>query len=112
MRSKDTAGLGYDEAAPTPQPREPGCLDRTYLHDVRTSASRPAWFRDAFWRSAPWVLRRYPALFGAVLAGTALLTLAAAAYPLFLSATASEIVAAAMSDRTSRHTARASRTGS
>jgi putative ABC transport system permease protein len=41
-------------------------------------------------------LLRYPALFVAVLAGTALLTFAAAAYPLFLSATASEIVSGAI----------------
>ncbi len=56
----------------------------------------PAWSRDALWRTAPRVLLRYPALFAAALAGTALLTLAAAAYPLFLSATSSEIVAGAI----------------
>ncbi len=72
---------------------------KTHGTDVSPSvrgASRPAWFRDAFWRTAPRVLLRYPALFAAVLAGTALLTFAAAAYPFFLSATASEIVTAAI----------------
>ncbi|HEU4356519.1 MAG TPA: hypothetical protein VFT27_13100, partial [Actinomycetota bacterium] len=48
--------------------------------------------RDALWRSAPRVLLRYPALLITVLSGTALLALAAAAAPLFLSATSSEIV--------------------
>lgn len=42
------------------------------------------------------MLLRYPALFAAVLAGTSLLTFAAAAYPLFLSATSSEILVAAI----------------
>lgn len=63
---------------------------------MRGRASGRAWFHDAFWRTAPRVLLRYTALFVAVLAGTALLTLAAAAYPLFLSATASEIVTVAI----------------
>ena len=65
-------------------------------HDVKRPAPRPTWFRDAFWRTAPRVLLRYPALFAAVLAATTLLVFAAAAYPLFLSATSSEIVTAAV----------------
>ena len=60
---------------------------------MRRGASKHALFTDAFWRTAPGVLLRYPALFAAVLAGIALLTFAAAAYPLFIWASASEIVA-------------------
>lgn len=51
---------------------------------------------DPVWWHAPTVLLRFPALFAGVAFGTLLLTLAAAAYPLFLSATTSELVRAAI----------------
>jgi putative ABC transport system permease protein len=44
------------------------------------------------WRKAPLALFRYPGLFAAVAAGCLLLVVAAAAYPLFISATASDLV--------------------
>jgi putative ABC transport system permease protein len=59
---------------------------------VRRAARGPRRSRDALWRSAPAVLLRYPALVIVVLSGTALLAVAAAAAPMFLSATSSEIV--------------------
>lgn len=55
-------------------------------------ARGPRWSRDALWRSAPGVLLRYPALLITVVSGTTLLAIAAAAAPMFLSATSSEIV--------------------
>ncbi|HYG71476.1 MAG TPA: hypothetical protein VEC15_04215 [Actinomycetota bacterium] len=51
---------------------------------------------DPVWRHAPSVLLRYRGLFVAVAVGGALLALAAAAYPLFLSATTSSLVRAAI----------------
>lgn len=59
---------------------------------VRPTARGPRWSRDALWRSAPGILLRYPALLITVVAGTALLAVAAAAAPMFLSATSNEIV--------------------
>ncbi len=44
------------------------------------------------WRKAPLALVRYPGLFAAVAFGCLLLVVAAAAYPLFISATASDLV--------------------
>lgn len=44
------------------------------------------------WRKAPLALFRYPGLFAAVAVGCLLLVVAAAAYPLFISATASDLV--------------------
>jgi putative ABC transport system permease protein len=44
------------------------------------------------WRKAPLALFRYPGLLAAVAAGCLLLVVAAAAYPLFISATASDLV--------------------
>ena len=51
---------------------------------------------DPVWRRAPLLLLRAPALFAAVAFGSLLLTLAAAAYPLFISATTSDLVRAAV----------------
>jgi putative ABC transport system permease protein len=51
---------------------------------------------DPVWRHAPTVLLRYRGLFAAIAVGSALLALAAAAYPLFLSATTSSLVRAAI----------------
>src|SRR5687767_13621940 len=42
---------------------------------------------NPLWTKAPRVLLQLPALFGAITAATALLTFAAAAYPLFISVT-------------------------
>jgi putative ABC transport system permease protein len=47
---------------------------------------------DPVWRHAPLVLLRYRTLFAAIAFGSLLLALAAAAYPLFLSATTSSLV--------------------
>jgi putative ABC transport system permease protein len=47
---------------------------------------------NPLWRKAPFVLLRFPALLAALAVGTLLLALAAAAYPLFISATTSELV--------------------
>jgi putative ABC transport system permease protein len=44
------------------------------------------------WRKAPLALLRYPGLFAAIAVGSLLLVVAAAAYPLFISATASDLV--------------------
>lgn len=44
------------------------------------------------WRKAPLAFLRYPGLFAAVAVGCLLLVVAAAAYPLFISATASDLV--------------------
>jgi putative ABC transport system permease protein len=51
---------------------------------------------DPLWRRAPTVLFRLPALFAAVAFGAMLLAGALAAYPLFMSATTSELVDAAI----------------
>ncbi|MGE5459140.1 MAG: hypothetical protein ACM3WR_00805 [Solirubrobacterales bacterium] len=59
---------------------------------MKPSVRRSRRSRDALWRAAPRVLLRYPALLLTVMLGTALLSLAAAAAPLFLSASSSEIV--------------------
>ena len=47
---------------------------------------------NPLWRAAPLVLRRYPGVLAALVAAAALLTLAAAAGPLFVSASASAAV--------------------
>jgi putative ABC transport system permease protein len=44
------------------------------------------------WRKAPLALIRYPGLFAAIVVGCLLIAVAAAAYPLFISATASDLV--------------------
>jgi hypothetical protein len=44
------------------------------------------------WRKTPLALIRYPGLFAAIVVGCLLLVVAAAAYPLFISATASDLV--------------------
>jgi hypothetical protein len=46
------------------------------------------------WRKAPFVLLRYPGLFVALAVGALLLSLAAVSYPLFISATAGDLVEA------------------
>jgi putative ABC transport system permease protein len=53
---------------------------------------------DPLWSKAPFVLLRYPGLFVSVTVGALLLALAAAAYPLFISASASELVRARIHD--------------
>lgn len=47
---------------------------------------------DPLWSKAPLVLLRYPGLFVSIAVGALLLALAASAYPLFISASASELV--------------------
>jgi putative ABC transport system permease protein len=47
---------------------------------------------DPLWKKAPLVLLRFPGLFAALAIGALLLALAGASYPLFVSATASELV--------------------
>jgi putative ABC transport system permease protein len=47
---------------------------------------------DPLWSKAPFVLFRYPGLFVSIAVGALLLALAASAYPLFISASASELV--------------------
>ncbi|MGZ8635742.1 MAG: hypothetical protein ACXWX2_02050 [Actinomycetota bacterium] len=47
---------------------------------------------DPLWKRAPRVLLRFPGLFAALAIGALLLTLAGASYPLFVSATAGELV--------------------
>src|SRR4029450_3379919 len=49
---------------------------------------------DPLWSKAPFVLLRYPGLFVSIAVGALLLALAASAYPLFISSSASEVVAA------------------
>jgi hypothetical protein len=49
---------------------------------------------DPLWSKAPLVLLRYPGLFVSIAVGALLLALAASAYPLFISSSASELVAA------------------
>lgn len=53
---------------------------------------------NPLWAHAPLVMRRFPGLFAALSLGTLLLALAGAAYPLFLSGTASELVQAQVSE--------------
>ena len=53
---------------------------------------------DPLWSKAPFVLLRYPGLFASLAVGALLLALAAAAYPLFISASASELLAAKIHD--------------
>src|SRR4029450_7108473 len=53
---------------------------------------------DPLWSKAPLVLLRYPGLFVSIAVGGLLLALAAAAYPLFISSSASELVAARIHD--------------
>ena len=60
---------------------------------TRTPARAPARRRrgDALWRASPLLLFRYRALFAAIAIGALLLALAVAAYPLFTSASASQL---------------------
>jgi putative ABC transport system permease protein len=53
---------------------------------------------DPLWAKAPFLLLRYPGLFASIAVGAALLALAAAAYPLFISASASELLAVKVED--------------
>jgi putative ABC transport system permease protein len=53
---------------------------------------------DPLWSKAPFVLLRYPGLLVSIAVGALLLALAAAAYPLFISASASELVRARIHD--------------
>ncbi len=53
---------------------------------------------DPLWSKAPLVLLRYPGLFVSIAVGALLLALAASAYPLFISASASELVKARIHD--------------
>src|SRR5215212_2703676 len=53
---------------------------------------------DPLWSKAPLVLLRYPGLFVSIAVGALLLALAASAYPLFISSSASELVAARIHD--------------
>jgi putative ABC transport system permease protein len=53
---------------------------------------------DPLWSKAPFVMFRYPGLFVSLAVGALLLALAAAAYPLFISASASELLAARIND--------------
>jgi putative ABC transport system permease protein len=53
---------------------------------------------DPLWSRAPLVLLRYPGLFVSIAVGALLLALAASAYPLFISSSASELVAARIHD--------------
>lgn len=51
---------------------------------------------DALWRRSPFLLFRHPALMAAIAIGALLLTLAVAAYPLFMSGTTSELLRTAI----------------
>ena len=53
---------------------------------------------NPLWAKAPFLLLRYPSLFASIAVGAALLALAAAAYPLFISASASELLAVKVED--------------
>jgi len=53
---------------------------------------------NPLWAKSPLLLLRYPGLFASIAVGAALLALAAAAYPLFISASASELVAVKVED--------------
>ncbi|MGA9159954.1 MAG: FtsX-like permease family protein [Actinomycetota bacterium] len=55
---------------------------------------------DPLWSKAPLVLLRYPGLFISIAVGALLLALAASAYPLFISASASQLVKARIDDPT------------
>lgn len=50
------------------------------------------------WRKTPFVLARYPGLFGSIAFGALLLAVATAAYPLFLSASASRLLRSGIHD--------------
>jgi len=56
---------------------------------------------DPLWSKAPLVLLHYPGLFVSIAIGALLLALAASAYPLFISASASELVKARIEDESS-----------
>lgn len=60
---------------------------------IATSAINPLWAR------APFALLRYPGLFAAITGGALLLALAAAAFPLFLSASQAALLRAGIDDR-------------
>jgi len=53
---------------------------------------------DPLWSKAPLLLLRFPGLFVSIAVGALLLALAASAYPLFISASASELVKARIDD--------------
>ena len=55
---------------------------------------------DPLWSKAPLLLLRFPGLFVSIAVGALLLALAASAYPLFISASASELVMARIDDPT------------
>ena len=63
-------------------------------------SSMPPWPSNPVWRTAPTVLLRFRSLFAALAVGTFLVTVVAAAYPLFLSASESELLASAIDDAT------------
>ena len=71
---------------------ETGCTGSDVVPVVRGSTGAARRSRDALCRTAPLVLLRYPALLWTAIGGTALLCVAAAAAPMFLSATSSELV--------------------
>lgn len=56
----------------------------------------PPWRSNPVWRTAPTVLLRFRSLFAALAVGTFLVTVVAAAYPLFLSASENELLASAI----------------
>ena len=60
----------------------------------------PPWRSNPVWRTAPTVLLRFRSLFAALAVGTFLVTVVAAAYPLFLSASENELLASAIDDAT------------
>lgn len=60
----------------------------------------PPWRSNPVWRQAPTVLLRFRSLFAALAVGTFLVTVVAAAYPLFLSASENELLASAIDDAT------------
>ncbi len=63
-------------------------------------SSMPPWRSNPVWRRAPGVLLRFRSLFAALAVGTFLVTVVAAAYPLFLSASENELLASAIDDAT------------
>jgi putative ABC transport system permease protein len=63
-------------------------------------SSMPPWRSNPVWRTAPTVLLRFRSLFAALAVGTFLVTVVAAAYPLFLSASENELLASAIDDAT------------
>ncbi|MGZ8598261.1 MAG: hypothetical protein ACXWXB_08695 [Actinomycetota bacterium] len=60
----------------------------------------PPWPSNPVWRRAPTVLLRFRSLFVALVVGTFLVAVVAAAYPLFLSASENELLASAIDDAT------------